>query len=345
MKNKLLITFLVMYSVALNAQITITSADMSATGNSYVTVNDDSVTSYGAAGINQTWDFSSWINDYFDTASFVSPSNLSGALFFPTATVGINSDGAGSIFMKNSATAFEILGSHVDLTGNGAVPIIYNPSITFLTFPSTYQTSYNSNSSYTLTFAIADPDIDSVHIKSSTNYTSIIDGWGTISTPAYSNVSAIRQCLIEIGLDSAFVLPTDSSTWVYQAQDIDTSYTYRWFSNSHTYPLAEISFSEGDSVYFASYLIPNTVGVNELAKNTNSVSVFPSPASDKVSFKGIDSDAYLIIFDVNGKLVEQSLLKKNTTINIANYNNGIYFYNVAPLNGTPVSKGKFVVEK
>jgi hypothetical protein len=343
MKKKLLVTSLAIYSLAINAQITITSTNMPMAGNSYITATDTAVVSYGSAGANQTWDFSTWANHELDTAEFKAASQLPGASFFPTATIGIG-DVEGSSFMKVSSTVVETLGFFTDL-GSGLAPVEFTPAQKFITLPSTYQTTYTGNYSYQFAIPFGQFGIDSLMIKSETSYTSTIDGWGSLTTPAYSSVSALRQFYTEITNDTTFALVTGTTDYVYFDNSMDTSYSYRWFSNAHTFPVIEINFGLGDTIYSGSYLTSTLVGVNELAKNTNSVSVFPSPASDKVSFKGIDSDAYLMVFDVSGKLVEQVLLKKNTTINVANYNNGVYFYNVAPLNGTPVSKGKFVVEK
>ena len=343
MIKKLLVTFLAIYSIAINAQINITSSDMPSAGNSYIVAGYDSVLDYGTAGANQTWDFSSWGNDYVDTAFFENPANLIGASYFPSATIG-SGDTASASFMKNSSTAFELLGFYANFNG-GFDPVVFNPAQTFLSLPSTYQTTFSGTSSYDIIFPSGQLG-DSLKVINIQNYTSIIDGWGSLSTPTYSNLSTLRQYFTVINTDSLFSLTAGDSVWASVNVTTDTSYNYRWWSNAHTYPVAEISvYAAIDNVFFGSYLTSTLVGVNELAKNTNSVSVFPSPASDKVTFKGINSDAYLIVFDVAGKLVDKSLVRKNTTINVANYNNGIYFYNVAPLNGSSVSKGKFVVEK
>jgi hypothetical protein len=343
MKKKLLITSLAIYSIAVNAQITITSSNMPVAGNSYITATDTAVTSYGTAGANQIWGFSTWANHQLDTATFQLASSLPGVSFFPTATLGM-SDEQGASFMKVSSAAVEILGFSGDL-GAGPVLFTFTPPQKLVTLPATYQTNYNHTSSYELALASTQIGVDSIKIKNRTSDVSVIDGWGALSTPAYSNISALRQYVTGISIDSLYVILAGDSVWTFIGNSIDTSYTYRWWSNAHTFPVAEITFDQGDTIYSGSYLTSTLVGVNELAKNANSVSVFPSPASDKVIFSGITSDSYLVVFDVNGKLVEKGFLKKNTTINVANYNNGVYFYTVAPLNGSAVSKGKFVVEK
>lgn len=345
MKKQLLIASLAITSVAVNAQITITSSDMPVAGNSYIIADVNDSIPYGTSGANQTWDFSSWVNTGLDTTSFQAPSNLNGASFFPTATIGIASNTTYSFF-KNSSSAYEFLGYYSN-TGGSDDLIILSPAEKTITFPSTYQTTFNGTASLSLTYAATQPGVDSIRYNFDRNYISVIDAWGTLTTPAYSNVNTLRQFITAVEQSSAYTLATGDSVWVLipNSPEADTSYMYRWLSNEHSYAVAEVYANPGDTLYYATYLTSTLVGVNEHAKNSNTVSVFPSPASDKVSFKGIDSDAYLIIFDVNGKLVEKVSLRKNTTINVSNYNNGVYFYNVVPLNGSAVSKGKFVVEK
>lgn len=341
----LISTPLFMASTIVDAQITLTSSNINLVGNTFIRAEYDSITSVGSSGTNQTWDFTSWGNQGLDTIPFVAPSGLPGASFFPTATAGsvLSNNLFGAIYYDLNSNDLSILGNY-GFSSN--VPSFWNPPHKSLTFPSTYQTAFNGVTTIDLYFPSSDTlVIDSTRYRIHNVYSSVIDAWGTLSTPTYSNVPVLRQMKTDIEYDTVFVLYVDSVNWTPIQSVIDTSYSYIWHSETHGYPLVEARIDQGDSLYRANYLTAVLVGLNEFSKNSTTVSVFPSPASDKVSFKGMDSDAYLIIFDVNGKFVEKALLKKNTTINVANYNNGIYFYNVVPLNGAPVSKGKFVVGK
>ncbi|MGB3948626.1 MAG: T9SS type A sorting domain-containing protein [Bacteroidia bacterium] len=344
MKKQLLFASISICSFAMNAQITITSADMPVAGNSYIIANDTAVSSYGTAGANQTWNFSTWASHSLDTNMFSSASGMAGASFFPTATIGID-DADASSFMKVSSSVVELLGFYGDFFGGGATAVTFVPAQKYVTLPSTYQTNYTGTYTYEFTFPLGQFGIDSVKIKSIVSYTSNMDGWGTLTTPSYSAVPSLRQFYTEMTTDTTFGLPTGTTDYVYVDDGMDTSYTYRWFSNAHTFPLAEITFNIGDTIYSGSYLTNTLVGINEFSKNTAAVSAYPNPAINKLNFIGIDSNSYLIIFDVNGKIVDKTLVKKNTTVDVSAYNNGVYFYTVAPLNGKPVSQGKFVVEK
>lgn len=239
----------------------------------------------------------------------------------------------------------EIQGYYADF-GSGLMPIMFMPAQKFITFPSTYQTAFNSTSAYDVTIDPGQMGVDSMRIKSVTFTESTVDGWGTITTPALTGVASIRQFVTETRTDSTWGLLTGQTTWTLFNDNVDTSYTYRWWSNAHTFPVAEVSFDAGATTYNASYLSSTMVGVNEAAKPKTNITVYPSPAAEKVNFSGAAEGSLLVIFDQNGKMVEQTTLRKNNNIiNTASYTNGLYYYNIISKNGAAVSKGKFAVTK
>ncbi len=345
MKKKLLFTSIAIASLAsANAQITITSANMPTVGNTYINRSDTAVTSYGTAGANQTWNFSAWTNDESDTANFVAPGPLNGASNFPSATVGSTADDF-SMFMKVSSSLVEVLGFYADF-GFGPMAMKFTPAQKFMTLPATYQTAFTGTSAYDITVDPGQLGVDSVRLKSVTYTSSIVDGWGTLTTPAYSNLSTLRQFVTETKTDSTWGLFTGQTMWALLDNSVNTSYTYRWWSNTHSFPVAEVSFGEGDNIYDATYLSSTSVGVNEVAKAKSNVTLFPNPATDKINIAGVSQESLLLIFDQNGKMIEQTTLKKNNnSLNTVNYNNGLYFYNIVPVNGSAVTKGKFVITK
>ena len=77
-----------------------------------------------------------------------------------------------------------------------------------------------------------------------------------------------------------------------------------------------------------------------------SIIAFPNPASEKIYFSGLTGISQIIIFDVTGRMIENSLLKKNNSfVNVSNYENGIYFYQLTDVRGGFLNKGKFAVVK
>lgn len=344
MKKKLLLFTTVITSFAASAQITL--ADMPVAGQTYVMANDTTtVSSYGGSGTGQTWNFSGWLNQQADTNVFVNASSLPGYSDFPTSNLGMTVEDSLSQFLKTSSTQVDILGFYGDL-GFGAMAVELVPAQKFITFPSNYQTAFNGNSNFAFQYDPGQMGVDSVKFIHAVAYSSIFDASGTITTPVYSNVSALRQKYTEISADSVFIKPTGSGWTMAGSPTIDTTISYRWWSNSYKFLVAEVTTNGNDSIERGSYLVATLVGVNEIAASENQVQLFPNPAADKITIAGVADASYLVIFDENGKLVEQNKIKKNnTTINVSSYNNGIYFYTIIPLNGGSVNKGKFVVTK
>lgn len=350
MKRKILFSSLLISALSVNSQIQINTGDMPVAGQTYIMANDTTVTSFGSVGTNQTWNFATWANHSQDTSIFETPSSVPGSTFFPTATLGINA-GNGATFMKNSSSEVDILGFYGDF-GFGPMAVQFVPPQKFLSFPSNYLTNYSGTSKYELSFYIGQQGIDSMKVKASINYTSNIDAWGALTTPTNTNLSTLRQKYIEITTDSTFMLPTGQS-WMLNPSTlenpnpkVDTTNSYRWWSNTEKFPVAEVITDGNNVVTDASYLLSTLVGVNEQSMAKNEVNVFPNPASDKINITGISEESFLVIFDGNGKLTEKSRLKKNnTSVNTSNYKNGIYFYQITSFNGKTIGKGKFIVSK
>ena len=80
-----------------------------------------------------------------------------------------------------------------------------------------------------------------------------------------------------------------------------------------------------------------TTSVNE--NNIQSVSLYPNPAREQVSFT-LESDAQVSIFDVMGRMVsEMNAVAGEAQLNVSELESGVYFVNVRYANGsTAVSK-------
>jgi hypothetical protein len=87
------------------------------------------------------------------------------------------------------------------------------------------------------------------------------------------------------------------------------------------------------------------VGINEIS-NKNEISVYPNPASSTITFSQLGIRNYeLGITDVMGREVYHQPINNSTqtTINISQLSDGVYFYQLT--NNTETNRGKFVVEK
>ncbi len=76
----------------------------------------------------------------------------------------------------------------------------------------------------------------------------------------------------------------------------------------------------------------------------NALSIYPNPAKDFIVFsKWIDEKLKVEIIDVTGKIVASEYLNsKNTTLNTADFTNGIYLVKVE--NGTHITYHKLIIK-
>jgi hypothetical protein len=82
-----------------------------------------------------------------------------------------------------------------------------------------------------------------------------------------------------------------------------------------------------------------TTSVNE--NNIQSVSLYPNPAREQVSFN-LENDAQVSVFDMMGrKVIEMNAVAGEAQLNVSQLENGVYFINVRYANGT-TAVSKFV---
>lgn len=181
----------------------------------------------------------------------------------------------------------------------------------------------------------------------STTYSSAIDGWGVVSTPAFANVNSLREKTSSITTISSFI-HNGLTGWISAGTpEKDSNITYTWMSNLKKYMLATVETDWYGNITQAGYLLSTgVVGIDDNAVISDRVSVYPNPASDYLKITGIAQNTMVLIFDANGKLVCNKLLtSRQNTLNISDYINGMYFYQIVDMSGQTIDKGKFVVSR
>jgi hypothetical protein len=106
--------------------------------------------------------------------------------------------------------------------------------------------------------------------------------------------------------------------------------------NNPNYNLGSLTGSPCDTL---------TVGINEVKKEDSWVRVYPNPATNSLTLNSQLSilNSQLLITDVFGRTVyHQSITNSQTTIDISQLSNGVYFYQLS--GGKETFRGKFVKE-
>lgn len=238
-----------LFSLNATGQITIESKHMPSSGDTirYSTTVDPTI-DLSTTGASTTWDFtdlglqSQGLNEYKD--SWKTPYILN----FGFTAIGLkvaDTIGSGELQLKNVYTFFNKKSSAFESVGIGfqyaALPLPqagkHSDPDRVYKFPLTYQDRDTDSYAVTVPISIGGFPVGKL-IRSGTR-TSIVDGWGKISTPYKSNVNCIRIVSVIDSYDSInistlnvdFALPTKTVE-------------YKWLSVDEKIPMLEVTGTE-----------------------------------------------------------------------------------------------------
>lgn len=92
------------------------------------------------------------------------------------------------------------------------------------------------------------------------------------------------------------------------------------------------------SDYIVNYVAGTPTGIKELAANTNSLTVYPNPATDGFYVDATDKTATVSVYNLSGMLMLAKQVSGKSYINIATLKQGAYIVKVADQSGTVVKK-------
>ena len=329
MKKLLLFsTAMIFGALSLCAQ-TITFSDMEPQiGSSYVQASS-TYQEPGAAGQNQTWDFSQLPANSEFTTSVVDPAGQPGSAQFPTANVATVIDGLGQVGYSLAAdNRIEIVGLFAP-SGSMSWP---DPR-TQIEFPLSYQATYTDTyERYAeLGGGAANQEIGST--------SAVVDGSGTLITPSgtFTDVLRIRT---ETTADVITLLNGDVI-----ATTPFTDVTYNFVKAGFTTALLSLTNSDfsGQNSTSALYYVSGTLGLDEVSP-VSDLTLYPVPARDQltVSFDlESSSPVQFNLFAIDGRLIgqlsNQILMQGKNTVELsipADISGGIYMLQLQSATGS-----------
>jgi len=370
-KNIPVIFTLLVASLGLTAQITITNATFPVVGDSLKTATD--LTPAGISmtppGGPQTWDFSTLNADTRQVDVFHPASDGSAAANFPGAELVVIGDVAGETYFDITPTAFSILG----IGGAGAsigfpvqADLIYSPPLVVYEAPLNFfdNDSYTSNATISLptsaipgaifdSLGIPTGLFDSIRLRITVQSLRLVDGYGTLAIPG-GTYDVLRQKQTDYtttGVDvHTFIGWVDIGTIIGGGGLIppDTTITFNFLSNTEKEPIAVVTVDStqliASQIDFKDNGIPNAV--NHVTIEPPSIAVFPNPASDIVT---IDIDHNLPgkysfrLFDVNGQEVfDQDPTATLEEMSVQSLQPGLYIIQVIYENDQVIGYGKLI---
>lgn len=268
-----------------------------------------SAMSPGAAGPNQTWDFSSLTAPAAGYAQFVYANSTPYTATYPGATRAVKIDiPTGTIYEYDivSATKWEQLANNVTATTGDNYSV--NPK-TIMPIP----------------FHYSDNVVDTFYKNAVGPYTVTMtyDGYGTVITPYATYTNVIRMKRSFGGSD----------------------YYYDWYTTS-PYVIDVVSYDNNTQKY--TFIGHSTTGVNNISGSKTTVQVYPNPFTERtrIAINTMENmaNATFTLVDITGRVVkEMPANTREITLDRAGLNAGLYFYSVYN-NGACLAKGKLSIQ-
>ncbi len=144
------------------------------------------------------------------------------------------------------------------------------------------------------------------------------------------------------GFSSTYKWSITPNTFTYQNGTSDTSANpIVKFNQTANYSvqLKVTNPFNSDSLLRSSYINIQTVGINNLTKNSAAISIFPNPTSGLVQIQSPVSMQSILVFDITGKqLLQQEPNSRTDEINISHLPQGLYQIHVQTEMGVLVKK-------
>jgi len=352
MKKLLFFGLLGFFAFSGQSQVVVTANDIIGIGDTAVIATD---TNAAVRKLQQTsdtalvWDFTDLQADTLNSISYEDTAGTPYASDFPSANMYQYQDNSGRLVDANTyiykdETGFTMLGMEGDLLNTGTIhKVEFTPNgRKQFFFPLKYTNGTDTMGDYSVMLLmlsgeeIGDSSIDSVKIKMRVWQRVNVDAFGTVKLPN-AEYDCVRENRATHNIDSIWILMMGSWNLVNNTDTI--VYQYTWFTNNDSvnYPVAQVNYDEttnkSDSVFRFFYVKKGTdttqhAGINTLNAEHNLV-VYPNPTTGQFYVKNINKGDRIEVYSITGaKLMEKEVTQNFVTVNLSEYNSGVYFVKI-----------------
>ncbi|MBK8949509.1 MAG: T9SS type A sorting domain-containing protein [Flavobacteriales bacterium] len=297
-------------------------------------MNTGAYTSAGAAGNNQTYDFSTLTSAGTRTWTYIDPAVYPDAgTLFPTANIAMTDGATDTTFFAMSGSALTVVGEDAALLGFGyTAPIAQGPD--HIRWPASLGTNWSGPISATF-------DIDGVGtFTRSGSYTAVVDGAGTLVLPGGTSMEVIRVRFTSNEVNAGTLVTVTRKKEIY-------SYHTRFKAHPVVRIIADsLSSNIGPSLntLVTEWLDVTEVGIGEA--DALNIDLAPNPAKELVVLTTERPVVAVELRDAAGRLVPTSAARIQGTrveLGLAGLRPGFYLVQVTAADGGRATR-RLVVE-
>lgn len=350
MKKSLLAIAGLTVLTTVNAQTTITTADLPALFTVIHQTRDTTMTqSPGGSGIAQTYNFTALLNQQEDSTTFTNPMWTPFGSSFPQATMALMIN-QGDAYLYASTTPTELLihGQAADPLGNGMIAITFTNPETQMTFPAAYGGGFADTAGGVTQFYLGvDPGIgftvDSVRIHTNVVKYSDYDAWGSAQTPL-GTYNVLRQNTWRRQIDTIDIYAMGQWAPNFFSQS-DSTRTYSYWTNGIGSPVVELTDQDDlGSITDCRWIpvAPAVTGITDFG-TAPVINAYPNPATDEIAFSTPEGKGSIELIDVTGRVVKTVVINSDITrMDVSDLAAGSYTWRVI---GTNTQVGKLQIAR
>lgn len=314
--KKLLLLSLCFSSATLIAQPTLTSANIGYVIGDTQQEHQGLWIDPGAAGPNQSWDFTGFSETGTAVLEVVDPAATTNGSSFVGATVGVRFAGTTATSYYNiSSTAYSFAG----IDANGTI-VHYSDNEDALRFPMTYGDQFTDNLFSTF--------FSGATFNRSGSNTTEADGYGTLTLPDGSVIVDVLR--IHTVQDYTDVVP--NTTQIDYLVDL-----YNFYSPGIHYPILSIgsiqTTQSGLPPQTQTYSSYRETSPNDIRSDELILGIYPNPTSDRLFLNTMKEIESVSVISSTGRQVYRNSYSTNAGIDVSDFPNGIYMLNVTDRDG------------
>lgn len=329
-----------------SAQITVGQYEFKTAGNIFVNDSDTIVSGLnaGAAGANQTWDFSTLVADVSRFDEYKLAQWTPSANEFPTSNVALELDQSNYVYFTHNGT-----GLFFDGFAGAQGTFKLDDSQQRVQFPISYESSFVDTSVISGIINFQFQNFDSLEFKQTAVVNSTIDAFGSITIPM-GTYDALRANISTHEIDSVWGYTLGQRVFLEPFSGDTTVYEMEWYSDHADMAgfVLTAAVDTAGNMQSADYKAAGPgVGINEGLEDV-SVKVFPNPASDflTISVDKPELISNVQIFGLDGKLIMiDEIDEALTQVNLNKFAEGVYIYQLTDVDGNALASKKFTVVK